>query len=111
MNRFSRMCMGFALLTAVAAAPAQASTIALAITGMVATASQQPVQGTAEPIATETTRVKRVGTRLETIVVSAGAVDPAGKRWNDEGSTTAVLPTVSDDAFLDGDVTPAGSRP
>jgi len=104
MNRLSRTCMGTALLAAMAATPAQASTTVFAISGLIATAYEQPAQGASEPEASETTRVKRVGTRLETVIVSAGAVDPEGRRFDDSGSSIAVLPMVSDSAFLDGNV-------
>ena len=80
----SAMCMGLGLLAAVVAAPALAD-----------------AQDGSVPI----TRVKRIGTRLETIVVSGGAVDPQNQRWKDSGSKTAVLPTVSETAFLDGNET------
>lgn len=89
MSKFpSAMCMGLGLLAAVVAAPAYA----------------EPQGGaTATPI----TRVKRIGTRLETVIVSAGAMDRQNERWKDSGGENAVLPVVSESAFLDGEETGA----
>ena len=108
MKKVSGMCVGLGLLAACAAGAAQAGSPMLTVSTMAAMAWGDSA---ADADKVETTRVKRVGTRLETVIVTAGAVDPDGKRFDDSGSAIAVLPTVSDDAFLDGDVTPAGSRP
>ena len=61
-----------------------------------------------DPEAVTSTREKRLGsrietTRLETIVISGGAVDRHNQRFVDSPAATAVLPTVSDTAFLDGE--------
>ena len=104
MSKLPRIMLGFVAVLATAtpalAGPQQAG------------ASNAPP---AEPSGA-TQRVKRVGTRMETIVVLGGAVDPAKQRWTDSGRATAVLPTVSDSAFLDvydaGSAEPgADSRP
>lgn len=47
-------------------------------------------------------RTKRLGTRLEVVVVH-GAVDPKKERWTDSGKSTPVLPTISESAFLEAD--------
>ena len=36
-------------------------------------------------------------------MVFAGAVDRENRRWDDSGEAIAVLPTVSESAFLDDD--------
>jgi len=90
MSKFHKaMCMGLGLLAAVVAAPVHADA--------------QDGAGAAGSVATPITRVKRIGTRMETIIVLGGAVDPQGQRWVDSGKVTAVLPTVSDSAFLDAE--------
>jgi hypothetical protein len=53
------------------------------------------------------TREKRLGsrievTRLETFVVHGGVVDRHNQRFVDSHAATAVLPMVSESAFLDG---------
>jgi hypothetical protein len=102
------MCIGAAMLAVVAAAPAYANP----------PEDARPPSPTAEQGSQErsTERVKRVGTRLETIIVTSGAVDPHNRRWDDSGAAIGVLPTVSASAFLDAGgaervETPADSRP
>lgn len=109
MNRFSgfAMCMGLGMLAATAT-PAHAGS-----PGAPGPASSAAEQGS-ESATVPTARVKRVGTRLETVIVIAGAVDPQGQRWVDAGARTPVLPTVSESAFLDGDaaaLVPTDSQP
>ncbi len=53
-------------------------------------------------------RVQRVGTRMPVIVIH-GATDRDNTRWTDSGKGTPVLPTVSEDAFLEGE--DADSKP
>lgn len=102
------MCIGAAMLAVVAAAPAYADPQEDARPPS-PTAEQGSQEGTTE-------RVKRVGTRLETIVVSGGAVDPHNRRWDDSGAEIGALPAVSASAFLDAGgaervESPADSRP
>jgi hypothetical protein len=71
----------------------------------------QPAAGQSagsDSVAVSSTREKRLGsrietTRLEAIVVSAGAVDRHNERFVDSRAAAAVLPMVSESAFLDGD--------
>lgn len=101
MNKLSRiaMRMGLGTLAVVAAAPAFAG--AQQAVDPASPAAELPAN--TDSAATPTTRVKRVGTRMETVIVVAGAVDPHGRRWLDSGGRNPVLPTVSESAFLDGE--------
>jgi hypothetical protein len=94
MNRLSRFAsgVGFGVLAAMIAMPALAQT-----------APEAQSLGDAEPGAPKVERVKRLGSRLETVVVLAGAVDTDGQRWNDSGSRIATLPAMPESAFLEGE--------
>ena len=85
------MCMSLGVLAASVAASAHADAPA-------------PGQSAAsKSVSTSITREKRVGTRLETILVTAGAVDRHNQRFADSRAATAVLPTVPESAFLEDD--------
>jgi hypothetical protein len=101
MSRFPSiaMCIGLGMLAAGTAASARAD--APPTDGPASQATGRSAGSESVPI--KRTREKRVGTRLETVIVLGGAVDRHNQRFVDSGAATAVLPTVSESAFLDGE--------
>ena len=73
---------------------------AIAATPAFAQSSQAAPIASADASFAAPKRVKRLGTRLDVVVVH-GAVDPDKQRWSQSGKGTPVLPTISESAFLD----------
>lgn len=101
MNKFSSV-MGLAIVAAAVAAPAQAGS-------QVPTVPSAGAKSTT--VGSRIPRATTVGTQLDTVYVTLGAVDPQGKRFEDSGARIGVLPTISDEAFLDGDDASATPAP
>ena len=85
--------------------------VVAALAAAPALADSPQIAGSPTPAAEQTgapQRVSRVGTRLPVIEI-LGATDRDKTRWTGSGKGTPVLPTVSEDAFLEGEDADSGS--